>query len=215
MGRYGTVIFDLDGTLLDTIDDLAAATNHALAAHGFPQRPVSEAKNFVGNGIGKLIERASPAGTDERTIKEVLGCFREYYFNNCDVLTRPYDGIIEMLGEMERQGIRTAIVSNKAHPAVLKLSEHYFGGSISVSFGEREGVPRKPAPDSVMDALSALGAELSDAVYVGDSEVDIATAANAGIPCISAAWGFKGRRFLEEHGAEHIIDSPAEIFEYI
>lgn len=215
MDKIDTVIFDLDGTLLDTLSDLAASVNYALEKNGMPARTVDEVRRFVGNGIGKLMERAAPEGTDSDTVQKVLGDFRKHYKEHCMDMTRPYDGIMEMLGELRSLGIKTAVVSNKADFAVKELMEHFFGGLVMTAIGEREGIPRKPAPDSVITAAKELGSELSRTVYVGDSDVDILTAKNVGIPCISVSWGFKGKRFLEEHGADMIIDRPDEIISYL
>ena len=215
MNVYDTVIFDLDGTLLNTVDDLAASVNYALENNGMPRRTVDEVRRFVGNGIRKLMERAVPAGTPSEIIDKAFSDFGEHYGSHCAVLTRPYDGINEMLDRMNSLGLKLAIVSNKADFAVKELREIFFGETIITAIGERKGVSRKPAPDSVFAAVRELGSDLSKAVYVGDSDVDIMTARNAGIPCISVSWGFKGRRFLEEHGAETIIDYPTDIFSYI
>ena len=215
MSKYDTVIFDLDGTLLNTIEDLAASVCYALSNNGMPERTVDEVRSFVGNGIGKLMERAVPSGTDGNIIEKALGDFREHYRVHCMDLTHPYTGIREMLEEMKRCGFKTAIVSNKADFAVKELWKYYFPDLIGTAVGERVGVPRKPAPDSVFAAAKELGSALSGTIYAGDSDVDILTAKNAGIPCISVSWGFKGRKFLEEHGAEYIIDKPCEIFDII
>lgn len=209
------VIFDLDGTILNTLDDLADSTNYALAASGFPARTVDEVRRFVGNGIGKLIERAVPEGTAAEVVCSVLDVFKEYYGAHCEDKTCAYDGIMELLGQLRDRGIKTAVVSNKADFAVQKLCEKYFKGVFDVQVGEREGVPRKPAPDSVDNILVELGISREDAVYVGDSDVDIMTARNAGMDEILVNWGFRGREFLLEHGAKCVVDKPEEILEEV
>jgi phosphoglycolate phosphatase len=205
------VIFDLDGTILDTLEDLCDATNYALGCFGFGARTLDEVRRFVGNGIGKLIERAVPDGTDEKTTEAVLATFKEYYGEHCEDKTAAYDGVMEMLEELRAAGIKTAVVSNKADFAVQKLCEKYFDGMFDVCVGERSGVPRKPAPDSVYGILNELGVAACDAVYVGDSDVDIATARNAGLDEILVSWGFRGREFLLEHGAKVVVDEPVGI----
>jgi phosphoglycolate phosphatase len=205
------VIFDLDGTILNTLEDLCDATNYALAQFGFGVRTLDEVRLFVGNGIGKLIERAVPNGTDAKTTEAVLKVFKEYYGEHCEDKTVAYEGVMEMLEELRAAGIKTAVVSNKADFAVQKLCEKYFDGMFDDCVGERSGVPRKPAPDSVYGILDKLGVAAEDAVYVGDSDVDIATARNAGLDEILVSWGFRGREFLLEHGAKVVVDEPVGI----
>ena len=211
MKRYDTYIFDLDGTLLDTIADLAVSTNAALAQFGMPQWPLSAIQGFVGNGVRKLMERAVPNGSGNPLFEECYAAFREYYAAHSLDKTQPYDGIMETLAELHRRGCRMAVVSNKMHSEVEHLCRHFFGAYIPVAIGNMEGLRTKPAPDTAEEALRQLGASKENAVYVGDSEVDIQTAANADLPCISVAWGFKTRQFLVEHGARTIIDKPSEL----
>lgn len=211
--KYKAVIFDLDGTLLNTIEDLKNSVNYALESCGMPVRTLDEVRRFVGNGIKNLMRRAVPDGEDNPLFEKAFLLFKEHYSKNCCVMTKAYDGIPEMLDRLHGEGIKTAIVSNKAENAVKILSDIFFGGM--TAFGDKEGRERKPAPDTVFAALDELGVKPEDAVYSGDSEVDIMTAANAGMKCISVSWGFKGRKFLEEHNAEIIIDRPEEIFRYI
>lgn len=205
--KYEAVIFDLDGTILNTIDDLAFATNYALKANGLPERTVDEVRHFVGNGIRKLIERAVPSGSPEEMIQKVNGDFTSYYSRHCTDRTRPYDGIPELLGSLRSEGCRTAVVSNKDDYAVQTLCRVYFPSLFDVVVGVRAGISKKPSPDTVNEVMRQLGMDKSRCVYIGDSEVDIQTAGNAGIPCISVAWGFKGRRFLEENNASAIADT--------
>lgn len=211
--KYKAVIFDLDGTLLNTIEDLKNSVNYALESCGMPVRTLDEVRRFVGNGIKNLMRRAVPDGEDNPLFEKAFSLFKEHYSKNCCVMTKAYDGIPEMLDKLRSNGIKTAIVSNKAENAVKTLSDTFFGGM--TSFGDKDGRERKPAPDTVFAALDELGVKPDEAVYSGDSEVDIMTAANAGMKCISVSWGFKGRKFLEEHNAEIIIDRPEEIFRYI
>lgn len=211
MSAYQAVIFDLDGTLLDTLQDLADSTNYALSLNGLPTRTVDEVRRFVGNGVGKLICRAVPEGTDPELEARCLADFRAHYTLNMENKTAPYPGILSMLEQLADRGVLRAVVSNKFDSAVKGLCDAYFGQRIPVAIGESQGVARKPAPDTVFRALEELGADPARSVYVGDSEVDIATARNAGLPCISVSWGFKSRAFLLEHGADHIAGSPEEL----
>lgn len=208
-----TIVFDLDGTLLDTLADLAGATNHALRSFRMPERTIGEVRMMVGNGVAKLIERAVPAGTPPELTAQVLDSFRAYYVGHCMELTRLYPGIEPMLRELGRRGYKLAIVSNKLQAGVDELWSHYFRSTIHVAVGEREaeGIRRKPAPDMVELALRQLGAAKSEAVYVGDSDVDIATARAAGLPCISVLWGFRDRPLLEAHGATTFAATPEDI----
>ena len=215
MKRYKAIIFDLDGTLLDTLADLAEGTNYALRVNGFPERTTDEIRRFVGNGARKLIERAVPDGQIEAALEKVRQDFDIYYKVHCKDHTGPYPGIMEMLQELVQQGYSLGVVSNKPDFAVQELIPEYFPGIFASVSGERQGVAKKPAPDLIWEAMKNLQADSSNAVYVGDSEVDLEAAANAGIPCISVAWGFKGRRFLEEQHAGTIIEVPAEVFAFL
>ncbi len=211
MTKITTIVFDLDGTLLNTLDDLADSTNYALTQFGFPTRSVEEVRRFVGNGVRKLMERAVPAGTDSERFEAVFDCFKRYYVEHCMVKTDLYPGIADLLHELKTAGYKIAIVSNKLQGGVDELYRHYFQDTVQVAVGERAGTRRKPAPDMVEIALQELGVEKDEAVYVGDSDVDVATAAHAGLPCISVLWGFRDRDFLERNGAVRFADSPADI----
>lgn len=215
MGRYSTIIFDLDGTLLYTLEDLADATNYALKKHGLPQRTIDEVRQFVGNGVRNLMKRAVPKGEEDPEFENIFDDFKAFYGEHCNDKTRPYDGIMELLGELKRQGYELAIVSNKLDSAVKELNKRYFEGIIDVAIGEKEGVLRKPAPDTVVTALKELNCSKETAIYVGDSDVDIQTAKNVGIPCISVLWGFRDREFLEEHDAQVFAKIPDDIFRYL
>ena len=209
--RYKTFIFDLDGTLLNTLDDLAASTNYALRQFEMKEHPVESIRQFVGNGVGKLIERAIPDGKDNPLYDDVLDTFRKHYMNHSLDTTRPYDGVDKMLRDLKQIGCRIAVVSNKFLAATLELCQHFFPDTVEVAIGEHENICRKPAPDTVREALQRLGEGSDDAVYVGDSEVDIATAKNSGLPCISVLWGFRDRDFLLSHGATTFVTTPSDI----
>ena len=211
MNTYKTYIFDLDGTLLDTLNDLHASCNYALRTHGMPERSLEEVRQFVGNGVKKLMERAIPDGLDNPLFEETLQTFRQHYLlHNLDT-TLPYPGIMEMLRQLKEQGKRIAVVSNKFYAATQELCKHFFGDTIQVAIGEREDIKKKPAPDTVLEALRQLQVTRQDAVYVGDSEVDVETARNSGIPCISVLWGFRSKSFLLSHGATTFIETPSEL----
>lgn len=205
-----TVIFDLDGTLLDTLADLTDSVNHAMETFGFPLHTIDEVRTFVGNGAPKLLERSMPQGLENPNYEAALAAFKAHYAAHCEDKTKPYDGVPEMLAELKRQGYHMAVVSNKFDGAVKKLCKKYFGEFIAVSIGESAEVKRKPAPDTVYRAIRELGCDGSRAVYVGDSEVDIRTAKNASLPCISVTWGFRTEEKLRSEGAreELIIRSP-------
>lgn len=211
MKQYDTYIFDLDGTLLSTLDDLAASTNYALRQHGMPEHTLDEVRWMVGNGVRLLIERATPGGASNPQFDSVFATFRSHYVEHSLDTTRPYPGIMEMLTELKRRGRRIAVVSNKFYAATQELCHHFFGDTVEVAIGERENIRRKPAPDTVIEALRQLGVGTEGAVYVGDSEVDVETARNSGLPCISVLWGFRDRDFLTEHGATTFITSPEEV----
>ena len=213
MNSFDTYIFDLDGTLLDTLGDLAASVNHALRTHGLPEHSIDDVRRFVGNGVRKLMERAVPDGAANPLFDETFATFRQYYMAHSLDTTRPYEGIPETLEALKARGCHLAVVSNKMMAATQELCYHFFPDTIEVAIGEDEaaGIRRKPAPDTVFAALKALGVGKEDAVYVGDSDVDIQTARNAGIPCISVLWGFRDRDFLLQNGAETIISTPSEL----
>ncbi len=210
-----TVIFDLDGTLLDTLQDLADAANYALRKEGMPERTIDEVRRFVGNGVRLLMIRAVPDGESNPLFEETFAQFKEYYGEHCNDNTKPYEGMIELLETLKSKGYSVAIVSNKIDFAVKELSALYFKGIVPVAIGEKEGVRRKPAPDTVREALKELGRTAEESVYVGDSDVDIETAKNAGMPCISVLWGFRDREFLEEHGAKRYARTAEDVLELV
>ena len=217
MNTKNTVIFDLDGTLLDTLDDLTASSNYAMKEMGFPLRSKDEIRSFVGNGILVLIRKCVPEGTDDETIEKALDIFKKHYGVHCNDLTKPYDGIRELIAALQEKKVKMAIVSNKADFAVKELAEIYFKGSIPVAIGENEaaGIRKKPAPDTVYKAMELLGSSADESVYVGDSEVDVKTAANAGLDLVLCSWGFRGEAFLKSLGSHIIIHKPLELIEHI
>lgn len=211
------VIFDLDGTLLNTLDDLADSTNYALSKFGYPTRTIDEVRQFVGNGVAKLIERAIPEGKNNPNFEKCLAIFKENYAQNMYNKTAPYNGIIEMLSNLKSKGIKIAVVSNKFDLAVKELCKKYFEGFIDFAAGENEaqGIKKKPAPDTVISVLNEFNFAPEDAVYVGDSDVDIMTAKNSKMPCISVTWGFRDEKFLLENGAIILINAPSEIYNHL
>lgn len=209
--RYATYIFDLDGTLLNTLDDLAASCNYALRTNGMAERTLNEVRKFVGNGVRKLMERAVPGGLENERFDKTYADFRAHYLIHSLDTTKPYDGIPDLLASLKARGAKLAVVSNKFYVATQELCHHFFGDTISVAIGERESIRKKPAPDTVMEALKQLDADAETAVYIGDSDVDIMTARNCGLPCVSVLWGFRGKEFLMSHGATTTISHPAEI----
>lgn len=211
------VIFDLDGTLLNTLDDLADSTNYALSKFGYPTRTIEEVRQFVGNGVAKLIERAIPDGKNNPNFEKCLSIFKENYAQNMYNKTAPYNGIIEMLSNLKSKGIKIAVVSNKFDLAVKELCKKYFKGFIDFAAGENEalGINKKPAPDTVISVLTEFNFAPEDAIYVGDSDVDIMTAKNSHMPCISVTWGFRDEKFLLESGATILINTPSEIYNHL
>jgi HAD hydrolase, family IA, variant 3 len=209
--EYDTYIFDLDGTLLDTLTDLAASCNYALLQHGMAQRTIDEVRMFVGNGVKKLMERAIPDGLANPQFDEVYQCFRQHYLKHGLDHTAPYPGVLPMLAELKRRNKKIAVVSNKFYRATEELCKHFFDQYVEVAIGEREGIKKKPAPDTVLEALAQLGVTGDNAVYIGDSDVDIATANNCQMPCISVLWGFRDKDFLLRSGATTLIKTPEEL----
>ena len=211
MKEFDTYIFDLDGTLLSTLNDLAASTNYALRCAGMPERTTEEIRMFVGNGVKLLMERAIPDGINNPKFEETYAKFREHYLEHNLDTTSPYEGIPALLRELKRRGKKLAIVSNKFYAATQDLAKHFFPDTIKVAIGERETIRKKPAPDTVLEALRQLGASKEGAVYIGDSDVDIMTAKNCGLPCISVLWGFRDKDFLIQHGGTIFVNKPDDI----
>lgn len=206
------VIFDLDGTLLDTLDDLSDSVNFILSKHGLPLRTREEVRGFVGNGVPLLIERALPH-KKHPLYGVCLEEFKEYYKEHSAIKTAPYPGIAQALEEFVRRGASVGVVSNKLDIATKQLCRDYFGALVEVAVGDREGIEKKPAPDSVFEVMAALNCDR--AFYVGDSDVDIQTAKNAGLPCVSVTWGFRDADFLKAHGATLLAETPDRMLDAV
>lgn len=211
--KYDAVVFDLDGTLIDTLEDLKDSVNFALDKFGFPSRNLDEIRSFVGNGVKRLVYLSVPEGTDETTSEKCLDIFKEHYKGNSRNKTAPYAGIPEMLEKVKSAGFKTAVVTNKIQDAAIEIIRSFFGDKIDIIIGQIDGVAQKPEPDGVWLALEKLGVSRDKAVYIGDSEVDCMTAHNAGLPCIGVTWGFRSRAVLEENKAEFIVESPEKIMD--
>ena len=212
---YKAILFDLDGTLLNTLDDLHNSVNRTLSAFHLPLRTREQTRLAVGDGVGMLIARSIPKGQENPAFAEVLEAFRADYAKNSRIMTAPYEGISALLSSLRAKGIRVGVVSNKFDSAVKALCADYFGNLVEVAVGEREGVRRKPHPDSLFAAMESLGVSPADCLYVGDSETDVASAKNAGIDCCSVLWGFRDQETLIEAGATCFVTKPDEILELI
>ena len=208
---YKAAVFDLDGTLLNTLEDIAASVNHTMEKYGFPRKTLDEVRMGVGNGGRKLMERCLPMGAEQPGFEEILTYYSGYYQAHCAIETKPYDGIMPMLETLKNQGVKMAIVSNKGDGAVKALAEEHFRGLIDQAVGEREGIRRKPCPDTVLEAMRLLGCGPEETLYVGDSDVDYHTAANAGIHVALVTWGFRNRGELEALQPEHLIDRAQQL----
>lgn len=212
---YKAVIFDMDGTILNTLDDLAYSVNYTMESMGMPTHSTQEVRSYVGNGLHKTIERSVPKDTSAEIVEKAYEIMVDYYSSHCNVYTRPYDGIPELIRDIRKKGIKTAVISNKSDAAVNSLCEEMFRDCFDFALGERAGIPLKPARDMVDITLDKLGIKSDEAIYVGDSEVDIMTAHNSDMKCISVTWGFRDRDLLKEKGADIFADSAAEIIEII
>ena len=213
--KINTIIFDLDGTLLNTLEDLHACFNHAIQTYGYPTRSLEEIKSFVGNGIKKAIERALPYKIADEELEKIVEYFRQYYKEHMLELTKPYEGILELLEELKKRNYKLAVVSNKYDDAVKDLVRNYFGEFIDVAIGEGYGVRKKPEADGVLKAINELGVKIENCIYIGDSDVDIKTAQNVGVPCISVLWGFREESFLKENGGNIFAKDPKDIIKII
>lgn len=211
MAEYDTIIFDMDGTTLDTLQDLADSMNFTLNTFGFPARTLEEVRSFVGNGAARFMELSLPGGSDNPQFENCLAAFKKRYAENLQNKTAPFAGIPELLEKLHKENYKLAIVSNKFDQAVKALNRKYFGKYITVAIGETEAIKKKPAPDSVFQALEELHTCAKKAIYVGDSEVDVKTARNSGLISVGVTWGFGSRKILEEEGADFIIDRPDEL----
>ncbi len=210
--KYKLAIFDLDGTILDTLEDLTDSTNHILSSNGYPIHSIDEVRSYVGNGIYMLIKRAAPNDTEEKEIQRLFEQFVSYYKDHCAIKTKAYEGIKELLVALKEKGIKRAVVSNKGDFAVRILIDDYFASLFEISVGEKQGVRKKPYPDSVNEVLRELSVTKEEAVYIGDSEVDIQTAKNAGLACISVSYGFRSKEFLKENGASLIVEDVKGLY---
>ena len=208
MEKKAGILFDLDGTLLNTLEDLADAVNYVLRQFGCPEHDLQTVRTFVGNGVRNLLTKALPGKADDPDFEEVLKVFTDYYAQHSQDKTRPYDGILEAMAQISKQ-YPVAIVSNKHNSAVQTLREFYFPGYYAL--GETSGCPRKPNPDMVYKAMKDIGVD--SCIFVGDSEVDVLTAKNAGVPCLTVLWGFRDRQMLEESGAEHFCDDTGKLMD--
>lgn len=213
--KHSAIIFDLDGTLLNSLTDLAASVNHALQTHNMPTRTLDEVRTFVGNGVRHLMTAAVPTDTDAAVFEQVFATFRQHYAGHCMDTTAPYPSICEMLMALQQRHIRTAIVSNKIHTAVEALHQRFFAETINTAIGESATIRRKPHPDGVQEAMRRLGSTPQTSLYVGDSEVDLLTAQQCGIKCITVLWGFRDEDFLRRHGATTCIRHPHELLSII
>ena len=211
MKNYDTVIFDLDGTLLNTLEDLADAVNFVMRANQYPERTIEEVRHFVGNGIRRLMEQAVPEHVIGEEFERVFEEFKKYYTEHCQNKTCAYEGIMPLLGCLYEKGYAMAIVSNKNHAAVCELNDIYFKEYITVAIGQKDGIRKKPAPDTVIQAIKELGKDKEKAIYVGDSEVDFATAKNSGMDCVLVTWGFRTVEELAEFSPTAFIDKPEEL----
>ncbi|MBD5547236.1 MAG: HAD-IA family hydrolase [Lachnospiraceae bacterium] len=209
--KYEAVIFDLDGTLLNTLEDLKDSVNYGLKKNHMPERTLEEIRHFVGNGVQRLVALAVPEGTGVEEQNKVFAAFKEHYKKHCNDKTDLYPGIQELLTELKKRGFSMAIVSNKLQEGVDALSKQYFESYLGTAIGTREGLRKKPAPDSVLEALRLLNIPKEHAVYVGDSEVDIATAQNTQMDCITVTWGFRTKEEQKAAGADVFVDRPEEI----
>jgi len=209
--KYKAVIFDMDGTILDTLEDITASVNAALSGLGFPTRTIEEIRRMVGNGNRKLCERAVPEGAGAETVEKVFLAFHAHYKIHSADTTRPYAGMLPLLKELKKAGVRLAVVSNKADYAVRDLCDAYFPGIFDTAAGDREGIRRKPAPDAVLEVMRTLRVSDTECVYVGDSEVDEETARNAGLPCVAVTWGFRSKKRLREQGAETFAETMEDL----
>ena len=215
MSKYNAVIFDLDGTLLYTLEDLKNSVNYALQKHNMETCSLEEVQYRVGNGVQKLMERCIPGGLENPEFEAVFSDFKEHYKVHCNDNSGPYDGIPELLKKLKGKGYKLAIVSNKFMDATKELAELYFKDTIDVAIGETKDIRKKPAPDTVIEAMRILGVTADESIYVGDSDVDINTAKNSGMPCISVAWGFRTRDEQLQAGGNIFADKPMDVFDIV
>lgn len=213
--KFKLAIFDMDGTILNSLEDLADSINAVLAFHDFPTHTIEEIRFFVGDGVKKLVERSLPKNSDEETKKMIFDDFVEYYKNHSAIKTKPYDGILELLQKLKNQKILTAVNTNKIESAAISLCNQIFPNLFDFISGNREGVPVKPSPDGVFEIIKKAGVKKEETVFIGDSDVDLQTGINAGIEIIGVDWGFRGKNFLISHGAKKIAIKPSDILNFL
>lgn len=213
--RYKAVLFDMDGTVLDTLADLTNAVNHILAQYGMPPRTPREVASFLGNGAARLLALSAPEGTPEETLREMLAVYQPWYDSHCAILTAPYPGILPLMEALKAAGVKQAVISNKQDRAVRQLAAQHFPGLLETAVGESATVRRKPNPDAVLAALREMDVRPEDAIYVGDTEVDLRTAENAHLDCAAVGWGFRTEEQLRKAGAGHIFQSAEELLNWL
>lgn len=213
--KYKVILYDMDGTVLDTLGDLTDAVNHTLREFDMPERTEAEVASFLGNGAARLIACSVPEGTPQEVTDSVFAAYGPWYTAHCRIKTAPYPGILDMMRRLREQGALQAVISNKQDSAVKPLAEEHFPGLLELAVGESETVRRKPNPDAVLAAIAHFGADKADCIYIGDTEVDIATARNAGIDCAAVTWGFRSREQVIATGAENIFDTAEELCEFL
>lgn len=213
--KYKAVIFDMDGTLLNTLEDLAVSTDYALRKCGYPERTLDEVRGFVGNGVERLISLSVPDGTKKDDELRCLEIFKKHYAANSRIYTKPYDGIAELLFRLKDINIKIGVVSNKFHAALTVLCDDFFGSLTDYAVGSKQGIPKKPSPECVFECMNALGCTAGETLYVGDSEVDVMTAENAGLKCAGVLWGFRDEALLKTLGTDYIVSKPSEIYDIV
>ena len=215
--KINTVIFDMDGTVLDTLEDITDSVNYILKKYGYPERTIEEIRHFVGNGASYLMDKALPQGKETSNFAEIMEEYKVYYKEHCNIKTGPYTGIKELMAELGKRGYKMAIVSNKPMASVLELNKVYYSEYIDIAIGVTEGLKRKPAPDECLEAMRLLDSKSEETIYVGDSEVDHKTAVNTGLKCISCLWGFRTKEELVEAGAggNIFVTEPLQILDVL
>lgn len=213
--KYNTLIFDLDGTLLNTLDDIADGVNIMLEREGYPPRTREDIREFIGNGARNLVKRAMPDDVTDEEVTRCLSVYRKIYLDNMFQKTGPYEGIDETLRKLKSLGVKIGVVSNKPHDATKEMCKFYFEGILDVAIGDNPERKKKPAPDNIFEALKLLGSDKAKTLYVGDSDVDMETAKNAGLDCAGVTWGYRSEETLTEHGADYIIDEPCQLIKLI
>ena len=215
MKTYDTIIFDMDGTILNTLEDLQDSVNYILIPYNYPQVKLSEIGAYMGNGLEKMFEKCFPNGSDNPYFLEAFKRFKNHYMENCQIKTGPYEGIIELMQALKKSNYKMAIVSNKAHEAVLELNQLFFSNYVSIAIGEKEGIRKKPFPDGVFKALELLDSKSETSLYVGDTEIDKKTAQNSNLDCVLVSWGFRDKSYQETLKAKLIIDKPSQLLDFL